>query len=85
MRRSDSVQGVLVFLFTCGLFIGRGDGAAGKAPVRVPVGANVSSAVAARGGTLEDCLVHGQDCTRTILSIIKATMCVSTSNNQNKR
>jgi hypothetical protein len=70
------VQAGLVFLLTCGLFIGRCDGTAGKAPVRVPVGANVPSTVAARRGTLEDRFVHGEDCTRTTLSIIEGAACV---------
>ena len=51
----------VVFLLPCCLLISGGCRTAGKAPVRVPVGANVSPAVASGSGTLQDSFMHRQD------------------------
>lgn len=52
---------VLVPGFSRRLLLSRGNRTARQTPVGVPIGGDVASAVTARGGALENGLVHGEN------------------------
>jgi hypothetical protein len=52
----------LLSRLACGLLIGRGDGTSGQAPVRVPIGADMTAAVATRRRAFQYSLMHRQNC-----------------------
>lgn len=60
-RFNTMLKAGLILLFSSGLFISGSNGATGKASVRVPVGANVSSTVTSRSRAFQDSLMHRQD------------------------
>lgn len=52
----------LVSCLACGLLIGRGNGTSGQASVRVPIRADMATAVATRCRAFQNSLMHRQNC-----------------------
>lgn len=52
----------LLSCLACGLLIGRGDGTSGQAPMCVPIGADMTAAVATRRRAFQYGLMHRQNC-----------------------
>lgn len=52
----------LLSCLACGLLIGRGNGTSGQAPMCVPIGADMTAAVATRRRAFQYGLMHRQNC-----------------------